>query len=63
MEAIRKIKKVNSDEIKIKVPSVFLNKEVEVIILPVENKKRGKADKNSRLLKIYKESKGKLGCN
>ena len=36
MEAIRKIKKSDSDEIRIKLPKNFINRELEVIIFPIE---------------------------
>lgn len=59
MEAIREIVRSQSENLIIKLPEEFINKKIEVIILPyyelIEQTKR-----KERLLKIFNESKGIL---
>jgi hypothetical protein len=59
MEAIREIVRSQSENLIIKLPEEFINKKIEVIILPyyelTEQTKR-----KERLLKIFNESKGIL---
>ncbi len=61
MQAMKEILTPCSENLFIKIPLELVNKKIEVIILPyieVRSKSR-----NERLLKIFKESKGKLPKN
>ena len=40
MEVIREIKKVKNHQVLIDLPNIYENEEVEIIILPLKNKKR-----------------------
>ena len=62
MEAIREIKKVISNEITIKLPDDYNNKEVEIIILPYDVKS---SDNKKKIIlrNIYNDSKGILPEN
>jgi len=62
MQAIRHILTPCSDNLSLRLPKEFLNKKVEVIILPY-NEDKEPADKQERLLKIYNESEGILPDN
>ena len=40
MEAIREIKKVENDKITIELPDEFIGSEIEIIVIPLENKEK-----------------------
>ena len=44
MQAIRKIKTVNTDTILLNIPKSFMNKKIEILMFPVEKDARNKAD-------------------
>jgi thiamine pyrophosphate-dependent acetolactate synthase large subunit-like protein len=58
MEAIREIVSPQSEELVIKLPRNFIQKKIEVIILPFPQEEKEMASKKERLMKIYNESKG-----
>ena len=58
MQAIREIVSPQSEELVIKLPRNFIQKKIEVIILPFHQEEQEKAGKKERLMKIYNESKG-----
>jgi hypothetical protein len=58
MEAIREIVSPESEELVIKLPPNFIQKKIEVIILPFPQEEKEMASKKERLMKIYSESKG-----
>ena len=60
MEAIRKIMSPQSENLVIKLPRSFIQKKIEVIILPFHQGEEEIAGKKERLMKIYNESKGVL---
>ena len=58
MQAIREIVSTQSEELVIKLPPNFIQKKIEVIILPLPQEEKEMASKKERLMKIYNESKG-----
>jgi hypothetical protein len=53
MQAIREIKRVDKNQLTIAVPDAFLEKEVEIIVLPIdEGKKPVKTDREASFLKF-----------
>ena len=53
MQAIREMKRVDKNQLTINVPDAFLEKEVEIIVLPIdEEKKPAKNDREASFLKF-----------
>lgn len=59
MEAIREIKRIKDNELTINLPDEFLNKKVEIIILPLIEKKNIE-DKKSSFFKFVEKNQFKL---
>ncbi len=58
MQAIREIVSPQSEELVIKLPRNFIQKKIEVIILPFHQEEKEMTSKKERLMKIFNESKG-----
>lgn len=56
MNVIRETKRVKKNQITINVPDEFLNRKVEIIILPLMEKKK-KVNKKSSFLQFVKENR------
>lgn len=60
MQAIREILSPQSEELIIKLPSNFIQKKIEVIILPFHQEEKEITGKKERLMKIFNSGKGSL---
>lgn len=58
MQAIREIVSPQSEELVIKLPRNFVQRKIEVIILPFHQEEKEMTSKKERLMKIFNESKG-----
>jgi hypothetical protein len=54
MQIIREIRKIDSDRIEIAVPKEFREKEVEILVFPLQNSKEGVRPKKKLQLTQYK---------
>lgn len=61
-QAFTEIITTTSKDLNLKLPDEFVNKTIEVIILPCEEEKN-QIEKRNRLLKIFNESKGMLAAD
>lgn len=59
MQIIREIITSPSKELVVKLPAEFVNKKIEIIILPYYEESK-QLDKKERLLRIFEQSKGVL---
>ncbi len=60
MQAIREILSPQSEELVIRLPRNFIQKKIEVIILPFHQEEKKMTGKKERLMKIFNGSKGLL---